>query len=242
MSHPDARPAVARACGAADGDETIELEGELDYDTVEDLYAVLQTVLARAADGTTLALDCARLEFCDSSGLAALLTAQRGAAMRGARLVLREPPTFLVSLLDVTGVRGLFFAAQAAPAETDTGFPGPVDLGPLGGAEILARGPAPLVRLYGELDADCAEDVRLVLDEALAVAADGLSLDLTELRFADSSALHLLLDARSRSVLRLLGPLQPEIRLLFEATGLSEAFGLADGGGSADRRTTEPVA
>ncbi|MGW6847162.1 STAS domain-containing protein [Streptomyces virginiae] len=96
----------------------------------------------------------------------------------------------------------------------------------------IDRGVA-LVSLRGEIDEDHAPALARAL---AAAAAGGLALtvvDLSRTRFADSSVLHALFDARRahRAAgvgLVLAGPLQAAVRRLFEVTGAASAFRMAD--------------
>ncbi|MFG2486005.1 STAS domain-containing protein [Streptomyces virginiae] len=96
----------------------------------------------------------------------------------------------------------------------------------------IDRGVA-LVSLRGEIDEDHAPALARAL---AATAASGLALtvvDLSRTRFADSSVLHALFDARRTHraagvALVLAGPLQAAVRRLFEVTGAASAFRMAD--------------
>ncbi|MFD3547305.1 STAS domain-containing protein [Streptomyces sp. NPDC058655] len=90
-----------------------------------------------------------------------------------------------------------------------------------------------VIRLRGDLDDDSAPS----LTRALAAAAAGTSsrtvADLSGVRFADSSALHALLEAQQAhaatgTALVLAGPLQTGVRRLFEVTDTGSAFRWAD--------------
>ncbi|MER7826295.1 STAS domain-containing protein [Streptomyces sp. NPDC096097] len=90
-----------------------------------------------------------------------------------------------------------------------------------------------LVSLRGEIDEDHAPTLARAFTQT---AASGLALtvvDLSRMRFADSSVLHALFDAqrahRAAGVaLVLAGPLQAAVRRLFEVTGAAPAFRMAD--------------
>ncbi|MET7361258.1 STAS domain-containing protein [Streptomyces sp. NPDC005562] len=99
---------------------------------------------------------------------------------------------------------------------------------------LARRGRAAVVRATGALD---SENVA-ALDGELARAAElaGQSrtvVDLSALEFADSSVLHVLLDAQRRHragdrQLVVCGPLRPVVDRLFGVTGTTEFFVLAE--------------
>ena len=93
----------------ADGTR-LALHGDLDLDTAPVLLDVLFERLADCGRHgmAQLEIDCARLGFCDSSGLAALLLARQRAEEAGVRLSLRRQPEHLRHLLELTGICALF--------------------------------------------------------------------------------------------------------------------------------------
>ncbi|MBR7825019.1 STAS domain-containing protein [Actinospica sp. MGRD01-02] len=215
MSHLGSARPIARVRSDAGGAPGLDLHGELDHDTVDDFREALDAVLAATRPGESIVVDCGRLEFCDSTGLAALLMAQRDAASRGAGITISGMTDYLRGLLAVTGVSALFHESGA----------------PFGGATLERREGRAVVRLHGEIDDDCADEVRSALDEAAGSSPAGISVDVAGLRFADSTLLHLLLSVRERVPVRVLGPLRPAVRTLLEATGLIRVFDLAEGDG-----------
>jgi anti-sigma B factor antagonist len=231
-SHPDALPPVVRVERDADGGPRLELRGELDHDTMDEFLDEVRALLPGLRADERIVVDCERLEFCDSSGLAALLMARREALARGSAIELSEQPEFVRNLLRMTGVDYLFAVADArigAPRDDGAGTAAGSETRaaePSGGATLAWYGASPVIRLYGEIDADCIDEVRLAWDEAAARMPRNLSIDLTELDFADSTLLHLLLDAHARTAMRLIGPLRPAVSLLLESTGLLEVFAL----------------
>ncbi|MBV6696746.1 STAS domain-containing protein [Kitasatospora aureofaciens] len=80
--------------------------GELDLGTVADLRAALDQALA--VPGTVVVIDCAGLEFCDSTGLNALLRAQADAVADDSRIELARPRTLLLRMLELTGATDAF--------------------------------------------------------------------------------------------------------------------------------------
>jgi anti-sigma B factor antagonist len=112
---------------------------------------------------------------------------------------------------------------------TDAGVPGS---GLSGGREsavtgVDSRDGSVVVSLAGELDLYNAEEVRDALLDATAGEPDVLVVDLEEVRFIDSTALGMLIEARSRmpdrSGFRLAAP-GLETRRALEVSGLDRHF------------------
>ncbi len=112
---------------------------------------------------------------------------------------------------------------------TDAGAPGP---GAAGGREsavtgVDRRNGAVVVSLAGELDLYNAEEVRSALLDACAGEPETLVIDLEQVRFIDSTALGVLIEARSRmaerSGFRLAAP-GLETRRALEVSGLDRHF------------------
>jgi anti-anti-sigma factor len=112
---------------------------------------------------------------------------------------------------------------------TDTGAPG---TGASGGRESAVTGVdrrdgTVVVSLAGELDLYNAEEVRGALLEACAAEPEVLVVDLAEVRFIDSTALGVLIEARSkladRNGFRLAAP-GLETRRALEVSGLDRHF------------------
>ncbi|MQS06511.1 STAS domain-containing protein [Streptomyces alkaliphilus] len=80
--------------------------GELDHHTAPRLRGALDE-LPRAAD-TTLIVDISGLNYCDSSGIAALVTAYRRVVDPGGRLVLAGPDDEMMRLFGIVGLDELF--------------------------------------------------------------------------------------------------------------------------------------
>ncbi|MFF0416179.1 STAS domain-containing protein [Kitasatospora sp. NPDC004745] len=79
----------------------LTLVGELDLDTAGALTVALDAVLA--VPGTVVVLDCAGLEFCDSSGLNVMLRAHKRAVAGGGRVELARPRPMVLRMLELTG-------------------------------------------------------------------------------------------------------------------------------------------
>src|SRR3954468_23008097 len=116
---------------------------------------------------------------------------------------------------------------------TDAGGPGP---GVSGGRESVVAGTdrrdgAVVVSLAGELDLYNAEEVRRALLDTLADAPELLVVDLEGVTFIDSTALGVLIEARSRmndrGGFRLAAP-GLEVRRALEVSGLDRHFVVHD--------------
>jgi anti-sigma B factor antagonist len=92
---------------------------------------------------------------------------------------------------------------------------------------VDSRDGAVVVSLAGELDLYNAEEVRSALLEACATEPEVLVVDLEEVRFIDSTALGVLIEARSRTAnrkgFRLAAP-GLETRRALEVSGLDRHF------------------
>jgi anti-sigma B factor antagonist len=98
-------------------------------------------------------------------------------------------------------------------------------------AGVNRREGAVIVSLAGELDLYNAEEVRRALLDTLAEGAELLVVDLSEVTFIDSTALGVLIEARSRmadrSGFRLAAP-GLEVRRALEVSGLDRHFVVRD--------------
>lgn len=96
---------------------------------------------------------------------------------------------------------------------------------------VEKRGGATVVSLAGELDLYNAEDLRAALLECSAEEPAMLVVDLTEVTFIDSTALGVLIEARSRLAdrdgFRLASP-GVETRRALEVSGLDRHFSVFD--------------
>lgn len=96
---------------------------------------------------------------------------------------------------------------------------------------IEAVGSARVVRLGGELDLYNAEQVRSALAEVLAEAPERVVVDLSEVEFIDSTALGVLIEARTKLENRrgfLLASPALETRRALEISGLDRHFSVHD--------------
>lgn len=86
-------------------DAVVTLAGELDISTAPDV----QDALAELTDAPRkVVVDLSALEFCDSTGLAALLGAHKTLNENGGSLELLAPSPMLVNLVKITGLDDVF--------------------------------------------------------------------------------------------------------------------------------------
>jgi anti-sigma B factor antagonist len=100
---------------------------------------------------------------------------------------------------------------------------------PIQGVE--KQGDACVVKLAGELDLYNAPQVRLALSEACGDSTDRVVVDLSEVEFIDSTALGVLIEARTRLENRrafLLAAPGLETRRALEISGLDRHFAVHD--------------
>lgn len=85
----------------------MHVEGELDLPTAGKLSEV---ALAVTETGRTsrLVIDLGGVSFCDSSGLGALVAAQKACTKQGIRMLLRRPNDQICRLLTLTGLADFF--------------------------------------------------------------------------------------------------------------------------------------
>jgi anti-sigma B factor antagonist len=91
------------------GTARLALAGELDMGTVAVLDAALSDL--ESSRPRAVLVDLARLDFMDSTGLRALLSARRRASDAGSSLRLANPPPAVSRVLDITGARRMFEAS-----------------------------------------------------------------------------------------------------------------------------------
>ncbi|WP_116246151.1 STAS domain-containing protein [Nocardiopsis sp. FIRDI 009] len=100
------------ACG---GTVVVELDGEIDLATADQVYARLAGAVV---DGCVI-VDLTAVEFIDASGVNALIAAQRAATGVRRHLLLASPPRQLSRILDVLSLRRVLAAhADVAAART----------------------------------------------------------------------------------------------------------------------------
>jgi anti-anti-sigma factor len=93
----------------------LNVAGELDGSTIEDLLAAVTHVLETPAP-ELVELHLADLHFVDSAGIRCLLICRTAAEAAGSRLVLAAPSPQVARVLGITGLLDLFGLAQQAGA------------------------------------------------------------------------------------------------------------------------------
>ncbi|MFJ9344863.1 STAS domain-containing protein [Streptomyces sp. NPDC101733] len=98
---------------------------------------------------------------------------------------------------------------------------------------VTTRGGVRIVRPEGDLDDESSPVVERALADAVAGDAVRTVVDLSRTRFADSSALHALLEAQRAHAaagreLVLAGPFSTAVRRLFEVTGTESLIRMSD--------------
>jgi anti-anti-sigma factor len=101
------------ATGAADERYVrLILKGELDSETAPLLLSAFGSVLSQPS-AELVELDLADLAFVGAAGLRCLLECQTAVHRAGARMILRDPSSLLVRLLNVVGLRSEFTISPA---------------------------------------------------------------------------------------------------------------------------------
>ncbi|MEU1471008.1 STAS domain-containing protein [Streptomyces sp. NPDC005761] len=95
----------------------LEITGDLDYVTAPELRSAVKELTM--AGGQLLVLDLAGLEFCDSSGISALLSARSLALEQGGDVALAAVPANTARILGITGLDRVFTIHPDATTATD---------------------------------------------------------------------------------------------------------------------------
>ncbi|MEV8098221.1 STAS domain-containing protein [Kitasatospora sp. NPDC085879] len=91
------------------------LEGEIDRHSVPTLAEALEDAVDLCPRGAAITVDMAMVDFCDSSGLNALLKARDRAGREGVPVRVARPSRQVARLLRLTATAGLFqFQADGA--------------------------------------------------------------------------------------------------------------------------------
>ncbi|MFJ9522293.1 STAS domain-containing protein [Kitasatospora sp. NPDC101801] len=80
----------------------LEITGDLDYATAPELRQTVDSL--NLASGQLLVLGLAGLDFCDSSGISALLAARSTATGRGGDIALAAVPANVIRILRIVGL------------------------------------------------------------------------------------------------------------------------------------------
>src|ERR1700712_3088469 len=100
MSEPLSAVGFERA--DVDGDRTLIIRGEIDFDDVDDLRAQLSSAMRESPSPTMV--DLSEVAFIDSSGIRELVEANREAPSLGTELVLVAPSKVCCRVLEITGL------------------------------------------------------------------------------------------------------------------------------------------
>ncbi|MEV5176687.1 STAS domain-containing protein [Streptomyces flaveolus] len=84
----------------------LQITGELDYTNAQELREKLTTLTLRP--GQRLVLDLAGMEFCDSSGITALIAARNHAHAVQADITLAAVPAHTLRVLRIVGLDQIF--------------------------------------------------------------------------------------------------------------------------------------
>ncbi|MCG6493867.1 STAS domain-containing protein [Kitasatospora sp. A2-31] len=95
------------------GGTVLTLRGELDLGSVDRLDSALDSALQTA--GTTVVIDCGGLDFCDSTGLNAMLRGRAIADAGGSRIELVRPSPLVLRMLELTGAKDAFRIRDEPP-------------------------------------------------------------------------------------------------------------------------------
>jgi len=108
---------------------TLAIEGCLDIATAPQATEFLQKSLTE--HGPNLVVDTSRLDFIDSKGVGALLSAAKASRDAGGQIYMHEPALPVKKILDMCGLQALFppppasHLEAALPTETETAKPAP---------------------------------------------------------------------------------------------------------------------
>lgn len=98
-----------------DGFVCVELDGELDLTGVARLDAAARPLTGQY-DAPQVTFDCSRLSFIDSQGVRGLVRIARIMRPTG-RMVIRNPPTLILRVLELTGHDDSFELDENAKAD-----------------------------------------------------------------------------------------------------------------------------
>jgi anti-anti-sigma factor len=93
----------------ADGQWRIDVVGEIDMTTAGQLTNAICAVLAQP-EVSSIVVDLAEVEFCDSSGIAALIAGRNLSAAQDAAYAVVRPTGIVKAVLDISGATELLSA------------------------------------------------------------------------------------------------------------------------------------
>jgi anti-anti-sigma factor len=108
------RPQLELAHAEHAGVRIVELAGELDVDSVDELEAALAAASAEA--GARVCLDMSRLAFIDSTGLAAVIRAHLAVVEAGGAFAVVAGPGAVRRTLETTGLMEMLSVVDARDA------------------------------------------------------------------------------------------------------------------------------
>ncbi|MET8558329.1 STAS domain-containing protein [Streptomyces sp. NPDC004959] len=97
----------------------LEITGDLDHSTALELRTAVEGLTL--ATGQLLVLGLARLDFCDSSGISALLSARSWAIEQGGGIVLAAVPANTARILGIVGLDKVFTLRPDVSTATSSG-------------------------------------------------------------------------------------------------------------------------
>ena len=97
----------------------LEIIGDLDYATAPKLRKAVDDLTLTA--GELLVLDLAELDYCDSSGISALLSARSLAIEEGSGIALAAVPANMLRILGIVGLDQVFTIHPDTTTATDHG-------------------------------------------------------------------------------------------------------------------------
>ncbi|MFD5269671.1 anti-sigma factor antagonist [Streptomyces sp. NPDC058335] len=124
---PHARPLPEIALRAEGERVAVEIDGELDLESAEQLEHALRAALAAAVGAVDL--DLAGVTFCDCAALNVLLEARERGLRQGKPVVIRSAAPVVERLLDLTGTAPLFAGTDPDPHHDDDAPVPPEDHG-----------------------------------------------------------------------------------------------------------------
>lgn len=190
----------------------VRLPGRLDCSTVQ-AHASLQDQIL--GSGKHCVLEMSGTSFIDSTGVGFLIRLHKGLKARGLKLVLLAPSAAVARALGLMRLNDFFTGAANEQALAELLF-GPPEKPSLGAAVPGNR--APVLRWRGEVTAANAESVWDCTQDYIAAAVSGPErvINLSEVRFIDSTGLGLMIRAKKLSLQRektlVFVGLQPPVR------------------------------